>query len=129
MAGLGTYGKNKILDAIFNNTSFAVATPYLSLHQSDPGATGTNEVTGGSYARQAIGSSFPAASGGAISSDVDVNFTAMPDTTANDISYVGVWDASSAGNFIWGGALVAAKVTNAGDTLSLAAGDIDASLT
>jgi hypothetical protein len=35
---------------------------YLSLHTADPGTTGANEVSGGSYARQAI--TWNAASGG-----------------------------------------------------------------
>ena len=36
--------KNAILDAIFNATAYSVATPYISLHTADPGATGASEV-------------------------------------------------------------------------------------
>lgn len=42
----GTTEANSILDTM-------LGTAFLSLHTGDPGATGANEVTGGSYARQA----------------------------------------------------------------------------
>lgn len=55
-------------------------TPYLALYTSNPGAgdTGT-EVTGGSYARQAI--TFGAVDAGAVRNTNAVSFTGMPLTT------------------------------------------------
>lgn len=120
---ISNYLEPKILDAVFNNTSLAVATPYVSLHTADPGETGASEATGGSYVRQ-LGS-FGAASGGAIANDAGISFTGMPAAT---ITHVGVWDASTAGNFLWGGALAASKTTNAGDTFAIATGDLDVTL-
>ena len=120
---ISNYLEPKILDAIFNNTSLAVTTPYVSLHTADPGETGASEASGGSYARQSA--SFGAASGGAISNDAAISFTGMPAAT---ITHVGVWDASTAGNFLWGGALTASKTTNAGDTFTIASGDLDVTL-
>lgn len=120
---ISNYLEQAILNAVFNNTSLAIATPFVSLHTADPGETGANEVTGGSYARQS--GSFGAASGGAISSDAGVSFTGMPAAT---ITHVGVWDASTAGNFLWGGALAASKTTNSGDTFTIATGDLDVTL-
>ncbi len=37
--------------------------------------------------------------------------------------------ALNAGNFLWGGALTAPKTTTAGDTLQIAIGDLDVTLT
>ena len=34
---IANYAENRILDALFNNTSLAIATPYVSLHTADPG--------------------------------------------------------------------------------------------
>jgi hypothetical protein len=34
---VANYAENKILDALFNNVSLAVATPYIKLHIGDPG--------------------------------------------------------------------------------------------
>lgn len=121
---ISTASRNAILNAVFNNTSYAVATPYVSLHTADPGITGASEVTGGSYVRQ-LGS-FGAAASGAIANDAGVSFTLMPAVT---VTHAGIWDAESAGNFIWGGALTASKVVNSGDTFTIPTGDLDVSLT
>lgn len=78
-----TTGKNEMLDAL------DIAT--LSLHTDFPGATGANEVTGGSYARVAV--TFNAASGGvrALSSAASV------DVPAGNVAWAGLW--SSGGTF------------------------------
>jgi len=120
MAGFSTFGANKLLDAILNNDTYVCATPYVSLHTADPGLTGTSEVTGGSYARQ-LGS-FSSAAARASASDADIDFAGMPAAT---ITHVGIWDAVTAGNFIWGGALTASKAVGAGETLHFPSGDVD----
>jgi hypothetical protein len=103
---ISNYLEAKVLDAVFNNISLAITTPYISLHTADPGETGASEVTGGSYVRQA--GSFASASGGTITSDAAVNFTGMPAVT---VTHVGVWDSliGGANNFLWGGALAASQ--------------------
>lgn len=113
-----SYLEDAVLDAVLNNTSLAVTTPYISLHDDDPGETGANEVTGGSYARQS--GSFGAAASGVCSSDANITFTGMP---AGDVVAVGIWDASGAGNNLWNGWLGgnAPKLFN---TLELVNGDI-----
>lgn len=119
--------ENEILDHIFNNLAApAVATPYVSLHGADPGETGANEITGGSYARQS--GAFGAAAAGAVSNTASVSFTDMP---ADTITHVGIWihlTATATTNFIWGGALTASKVVNAGDTFIIQTGDLDVTL-
>lgn len=123
---LSDFAENELLDALLNNGSFAGgATVYVSLHTADPGEDGSNEVSGGSYARQASGG-FSAASSGATDNDANIDFAVMP---AETITHVGIWDASSAGNFLIGGALSAQKTTNAGDTFRLPAGDLDVTVT
>jgi hypothetical protein len=120
---IGNYAENKLLDTVFNATAYSVATPYVSLHSSDTGETGANEISGGSYVRKAA--SFAAAADGECVSDADLEFTGMPAVT---VTHVGVWDHESAGNFLWGGALTAQKTTNAGDTFKIESGDLVATL-
>lgn len=86
----------------------------LSLHTGDPGATGANEATGGSYARQNAG--YNAASGGACALAATVVFSAMP---ASTITHVGIWDSSGTPKFLQGATLAASKTLNSGDTLNL----------
>ena len=122
MYSVSTGLSDSLNNAIFNNTSYVETTAYVSLHQSDPGTTGASEVTGGSYVRQAAPA--VASSSGTYTSNADVDFAGMPDTTADDISHAGIWDASTVGNFLIGAALAAAKVTNAGDTFRIASGNL-----
>lgn len=119
---LSTDAKNNVLDAIFNNTSYAVTTPYISLHTGDPGTTGASEVSGGSYAREDASAAFPAAASGAISSNADVEFVDMPTAT---VTHVGVWEAVSGGNFIAGGALSSSVAVTSGETFKFTSGDLD----
>lgn len=115
-----SYLRNKELDTL-DNVSFAVATAYASLHTGNPGITGANEATGGSYARQLV--SLGAAASGASSNDVALNFTGMPAVGAPGLTHVGLWDAVSAGNFLWAGTLGTRDVRaftalNAGDVFT-----------
>lgn len=120
---ISNYLEVELLDAVFNAGAFSVATPYVSLHTGDPGETGASEASGGSYVRQS--GSFSAAASGATANDAAIEFSSMPAAT---LTHVGVWDAETAGNFLWGGALTASKTTNAGDTFQIAIGDLDVTL-
>lgn len=120
---ISNYMENAILDKVFRNTNFSVTTPYVSLHTADPGETGADEVTGGSYARQ-LGT-FDAAASGATANTSAITWLGMPSAT---VTYVGIWDAVSGGNFVWSGALTSPEVIGAGDGCFFAAGALDITL-
>lgn len=121
---ISNYLEIELLDAVFNADAFGLAAnPYVSLHTADPGETGASEVAGGSYARQQA--AFSAAAAGATENTGIIDFTGMPAVT---LTHAGIWDALAAGNFLWGGALLASKVVNAGDTFRVPAGDLDVTL-
>jgi hypothetical protein len=107
MARLSVASENTAITSIIGAGSY-----YLSLHSADPGQTGASELTGGSYARQAI--SFSAASGGQQASSNSQTFTSLP-AASGGIPYFGLWSASSGGTYIGGG-------TTSGLTGSLPAG-------
>jgi hypothetical protein len=79
-------------------------------------AAGT-EVTGGSYVRQTI--TFAAPSGGAIASNIALNWTSMPACT---VTGVDEYDSTATPVRRWFGNLSASKTVNAGDTFSIASG-------
>ncbi len=115
--GTSTYLGNAIVNAIVNATSFSLAgNPYVSLHTGDPGITGANEVSGGSYARQQTG--FNAAASKAGANTASITFSSMPTAT---VTYVGLWDASTSGNFLGGGELSESVSVSVGNPLVLAA--------
>ena len=117
---------NNLLDAYLNATSYSEsADVWGSLHTADPGITGADECTGGSYGRQQI--AFDAAANGATQNSAQEEWTNMP---ACSISYVGLWDAETVGNFLQGGGITGApKTVNSGDTVRCAIGDLDVTLT
>jgi hypothetical protein len=67
---------------------------YASLHTAYS-STGTNEVTGGGYARQAA--TWSAASGGSKALAATLPSFSVP--AATTVEFVGFWDASTSGNF------------------------------
>lgn len=116
------YYENKILEHMIRNQAFTPpATIYLSLHTADPGETGASEVSGGTYVRQAVTWAAAHATNGTIANSAATNHTLMPAAT---VTYAGLWDASTTGNFLWGGPLGASKTTNAGDTFQTAIGSL-----
>lgn len=83
---------------------------FISLHTGNPGTTGANEVVGGSYIR--VATTWGAISGGSVTgSQVTIN---VPSSTT--ISYWGLWDASTSGNYYDGGQLPTAVTYNVSGT-------------
>jgi len=80
----------------------------VSLHEADPGASGTNEVDGGSYERQEA--SWNAATGASVSVDSILTFEVPGGGTV--VSWVGLW---SAGDQWLGGIELNASETFEGD--------------
>lgn len=79
---------------------------YISLHTSDPGTTGTGEVTGGSpaYARKQTTWTGGAADGSVSGSQVTF------DAPAGTFGFIGIWTAATGGTFV-GGFALSASVT------------------
>jgi len=108
--------KNAMLD-LTDETGGSVPIEDISLHTADPGTDGSNEVTGGSYARVAV--TWGAASGGVKSNSAQLVFNVPAGTT---ITHVGGWDGST---FRGGGALSAPQEFATSGTYTIAAGDLD----
>lgn len=127
MAALSNYLRAALLNATLRNTTYtSPATVYLALYTSDPTAADSGtEVSGGSYARQAVAFSPP--SGGATDNSAQLDF---PKATADwgTITHFGVRDAASGGNLLFFGALAASKTINTDDKLQVEAGSLDISL-
>lgn len=87
---------------------------YVKLHVGDPGSAGTANAGAVTTRSQAT---FSAASAGAIALTGTNPSWSM--TTTETISHISVWDASSAGNFLWSASLSASKSVANGDTLTL----------
>lgn len=94
----------------------APAAVYVKLHTGSPGEAGaTNAAT--ETTRKAA--SFGAPSSGVITASADVTWTNV--STTETYSHISLWDASTAGNCLFTGALSASKSVTAGDTFTLTA--------
>ena len=82
-----TAGKNVMLDNL--------GAAFVSAHSANPGDNGANELSGGSYARQAI--SFGAASAGSIDSSVQ---PVIPIPAGGNVSFIGYWTLVTGGTFL-----------------------------
>ena len=121
--GISSYLANAWLDAVGNNTSFAVTTVYVKLHIGDPGANGTSNAATETTRKEA---SFAAASTGSIASDAAITWTNI--AGSQDATHFTAWDNVSAGNFLFSGT-VTANAYNAGDTFTISSGALTVSLT
>jgi hypothetical protein len=120
--GMSTYLAGKVIDHILRNQAYTpVATVYLSLHTADPGLVGSNEVTGGSYARQAI--ALTAAASSHTDNSGLLSFTLMPAVASPGVLFAGLWDAATVGNFFYGGPLTPATQLSAAFS-ALASSDV-----
>lgn len=129
MAALSNYLEAALLNHVLRDTPYtAPSTVYVALFDADDGleaGTLTGEVTGGSYARQAV--AFDAPSAGAVDNTGAVTFTGMPAVT---VTHVALMDGAveGAGNVLFHGPMVTPKTVGSGDTFSIAIGDLVASL-
>jgi hypothetical protein len=118
MADLSTFTADALRDLIFR-TAAGMTKPgalNVSLHAGDPGATGANEVTGGSYARVARNPGdanwTDEVAAGTTKNVADIVFPA-PTANWGSITHAGIFDGS--GNFIARAPLAVAKTVNNGD--------------
>jgi len=121
---ISSYLEPLLLDAVFNGGTVTVAATYVQIHIGDPGEDGTANVAA-ETTRQAA--SWAAAAGGTIQTDTDLNWGSVAATET--YTHISVWDASSSGNHLWYGELLAAYDVNDGDDFILPAGTVTATLT
>lgn len=126
MADLSNYLENKLLDHCLGTASFTMpAQVYVALYTVAPtDSGGGTEVSGGSYARQAI--DFAAASGGSAIPTAKVEF---PTATASwgTIVAVGLFDASTSGNLLWW-KTISSKAIGNGDKATIEIANMSVSL-
>lgn len=124
---MSNYLENALVNVTLRGTAFtAVSTPYIALFTSDPTDAGTGtEVSGGSYARTAA--TFGAPSNGVSVTSADITF---PTATASwgTVGWIGIYDASTAGNLLYHTPLDVAKTIDSGDIFKITAGNLSVTL-
>lgn len=122
MGAFADASKNQMLDAYVGRTTFtANAAFFCKLHLGSPGSAGTSNAAAETTRQQATFGS--AASAGAISNTAAVTWTNV--STTETITHISFWTASSGGTFLGSDDLPSSKALTAGDTLTIAIGDLD----
>lgn len=125
---MGTFSDlvaNSWLDAVARNVSYAEAAMYVQLHTGDPGSSGTSNVAANTTRQQATFGN--AAASRAIANTAAIEWTSVPNTET--YSWVSLWDASTAGNFLGRDDLSSSAAVTAGDTFRIPIGDLDLTVT
>ena len=127
MSEMSNYLENALINVTLRNTAYTTPTTvYLALYTSDPtdADTGT-EVSGGSYARQAI-------TMGAPSNGVSTNSAAIefPQCTVawGTVAFIGIRDALTTGNLLYHSPLTTSKAIDVGDIFKISAGSLSVQL-
>lgn len=118
MSAMTNFLEEKLLNHVLRNTTYtSPTTVYLGLFTAAPGETGGGtEVSGGSYARQAV--TFGPYAAGSVKNSADITF---PTATADwgTITHVAIFDAATGGNMLLYGALTTSKTVQSGDTFKI----------
>ena len=127
MAEMSNYLENALINATLRNTGYtSPTTVYLALYTTDPTDADTgDEVTGNAYARQSI--TFGSPSNGVSTNSAAIEF---PQATGSwgTVAYIGIRDASTAGNLLYHTALDASKTIATGDVFKVAIGSLSVTL-
>jgi hypothetical protein len=139
MAAMTDYLENKIIDQMFRAQAYTFPTTlYVGLLTAAPtDSTAGTEVSGNAYARVGVANSLAnwagtqgagttVASSGATGTTSNNGVITFPTPTGTwgTVTYFAVYDAASAGNMLFYGALTISKTINTSDTVSFPAGSL-----
>lgn len=129
------YLEQRVIDFVLNsNAEFTFTSPanvYIALFTAAPSDSGGGtECSGTNYARVDSGS-FSTMTGittGHTSNSAEIAFAQAGSGGWGTVTHIGLFDASTAGNLLYHGALTASKVVDENDTFKIAIGDLDITL-
>jgi len=114
---ISNYAELKILEHTTGKTSWTMpTTTYVKLHTADPGEDCTTAAAANTSRQSAT---WAAAASGAIATSATISWTNV--STTETYSHWSLWDASTAGNPLWSGALSSSAAVTAGDTFQITA--------
>lgn len=112
---ISNYAELKILEHTTGKTAWTMPTTvYVKLHLGDSGEDGTANAAVNAT-RQAA--SWAVAASGSIATNATITWTNV--STTETYSHWSLWDASTAGNCLWTGALSSSAAVTAGDTFQI----------
>ena len=131
MSAATNYLEDEVLDHVLGKGTRDFTSPTalfvgLLTAVSDGEAASWTEVSGTNYARTAV--TFGAASSGSASNSADVEFPAAGSGGWGTVTHIAIFDAASAGNALFYGALSASRAVDEADIFTIVAGNLSISL-
>ena len=112
---ISNYAELKILEHTTGKTAWTMPTTvYVKLHLGDPGEAATSNAAVEDTRKAA---SWATAASGSIVTSATIEWTNV--STTETYSHWSLWDASTAGNALWSGALATTAAVTAGDTFQI----------
>ena len=112
---ISNYAELKILEHTTGKTAWTIPTNvYVKLHTADAGEAGTSSAATETTRKVAA---WATASSGSIATSATLEWTNVAATET--YSHWSLWDASTAGNCLWTGALSSSAAVTAGDTFQI----------
>jgi len=139
MSAMSNFLENKLVDQLFRaQAAPTTSTLYIGLFTAAPSDSGGGtEVSGNNYSRatvtsslanwagtQSAGSTIASSGTGGVTSNNGAITFATPSATWGTVTHFGIFDAASAGNLLFHGALTTSKTVNSGDTVSFPVGTL-----
>ena len=129
MSAKSDYLENKVVDLILGGNAFvSPATIYVALYTAAPNdAGGGTEVSGYGYARKDVANNstnWPNAVNGMKANGAIIEFAAASGGNWGTVTHFALFDAASAGNMLYYGALTSSKTINDGDQARFAVGTL-----
>ena len=112
---ISNYAELKILEHTTGKAAWTMPTTvYVKLHIGDAGEDGTTNAAANTSRQSAAWNS---AATGSIATSATITWTNV--STTETYSHWSAWDASTAGNCLWTGALSSSASVTAGDTFQI----------
>jgi hypothetical protein len=112
---ISNYAELKILEHTTGKTAWTIPTNvYVKLHTADAGEAGTTSAATETTRKVAA---WATAASGSIATSSTLEWTNVAATET--YSHWSLWDASTAGNCLWTGALSSSAAVTAGDTFQI----------
>ena len=112
---ISNYAELKILEHTTGKTAWTMPTTvYVKLHTADAGEDGTTAAATNATRQSAA---WATAATGSIATSATITWTNV--STTETYSHWSLWDASTAGNCLWTGALSSSAAVTAGDTFQI----------
>ena len=112
---ISNYAELKILEHTTGKTAWTIPTNvYVKLHTADAGEAGTSSAATETTRKVAA---WATAASGSIATSSTLEWTNVAATET--YSHWSLWDASTAGNCLWTGALSSSAAVTAGDTFQI----------